>query len=330
MIIVTGGAGFIGSNLVAALEERSLSRLVICDILGTDSKWKNISKRDVYDIVHPSQLLSFVEMHKNQIQMIFHMGAVASATEVDVDLILHNNFRLSLDLLNWCSRHRIRFIYASSAITYGGGEHGFTDGYNRQVLARLSPSNPYAWSKHVFDRTIAQIQDAHSKDYPLPPQYVGLKFFNVYGPNEYHREKRSTVFQLFEQIRNGESVQLYKSTSPDYEDGGQTRDFIHVDDCLQVMLWLYDNPEVSGLFNLGTGKARSFKAVAETVCSAMHREPKIEYVDIPDQLKDKYKYFVQADMSSLRAAGFSREFMTLEEGVHEYVQRYLMSSDPYR
>lgn len=331
MIVITGGAGFIGSNLVAALEERGLSKLVVCDVFGSGNKWRNISKREVYDIIPPQQLLSYLEIHKNQIQMIFHLGAITSTTETDVDALLQNNFRLDLDLLNWCSRHRVRFVYASSAATYGAGEEGFIDGYNRQILASLSPLNPHAWSKHVFDRTIAQIKDAESKDYPLPPQYVGLKFFNVYGPNEYHRGTHmSVVPQLFQQIRDTGSAQLFKSYNPEYADGGQLRDFIHIDDCLQIMLWLYDNPEVNGLFNVGTGKARSFEDVAQTIFSAMHREAKIIYVDMPISSRAIYQYITQADMSGLRAAGYSRDFMSLEEGIQEYIQRYLMNSDPYR
>jgi ADP-L-glycero-D-manno-heptose 6-epimerase len=331
MIIITGGAGFIGSNLAAALEERGISRIVLVDSFGRGDKWKNVSKRDAYNIVPPENLFSFLELHKNQIRIIYHLGASSSTTETDVDFILKSNLTYSLDLLNWCSRHRVRFIYASSAATYGDGEQGFLDGYNRSYLSRLRPLNPYGWSKHLFDRIVAKLLDDQSKDYPLPPQYVGLKFFNVYGPNEYHKEgQMSVVPQFFKQIKESGTAKLFKSYNTSYPDGGQLRDFIYVNDCVNVMLWLYDSIEVSGLFNVGTGQARSFEDLAKAVFSALHRDPKIEFIEMPESLKEKYQYYTVADTDNIRAAGYAHSFTSLEEGVKEYVHRYLNQADQYR
>ncbi len=329
MIVVTGGAGFIGSNLVAGLEERGVSDIVVCDVLGSEDKWRNLAKREIRDIVHPDRLFDYLQNHADQIKMIFHMGAISSTTETDSDLIMDTNFVLSRRIWKWCWKNNVRLVYASSAATYGDGHHGFKDDQSIEGLKHLMPLNPYGWSKHVFDRRIARVVESQSE--PLPPQWAGLKFFNVYGPNEYHKgDQMSVVCKLYPQVQAGAAARLFKSHHPDYQDGGQLRDFVWVGDCVDVMLWLYDNPGVSGLFNVGSGKARSFKDLAESTFTAAGKAPKINYIDMPETLRPKYQYYTQADMSKLRAAGYDKPFTELEAGIGKYVRDYLSKADPYR
>jgi len=333
MIIITGGAGFIGSNLVAALENKGLRDLVVCDWLGDGDKWRNIGKRELRDIIKPERLFEYLEGHESEVTAIFHMGAISSTTERDADLIIESNFYLTRQLWKWCAAHNVRFIYASSAATYGDGSAGFVDDEAPEALAKLKPLNPYGWSKQVFDRRIARIVHG-AEDGPreaVPPQWAGLKFFNVYGPNEYHKdEQMSVICKLYPQVTAGAAAKLFKSHHPDYKDGGQMRDFVYVDDCVDVMCWLYDNPDVSGLFNVGSGQGRSFSDLAKAVFSAAGKPEKISYIDMPQQLRDKYQYFTQADMSKLRARGYDRPFTPLEEGVRRYVQDFMGTDDPYR
>ena len=327
MILVTGGAGFIGSNLVAGLEAREVGDIVLCDRFGADDKWRNLAKREIADLVPPEDLFAFLEAHRRDISLIFHMGAISSTTETDVDLIMRNNFRLSLALWDWCAAHDARLIYASSAATYGDGAAGFDDDSSVEALARLRPLNPYGWSKHLFDRRVARVTAGGGR---RPPQWAGLKFFNVYGPNEYHKgAMKSVVAQIHPVVASGAPARLFKSHHPDYEDGGQLRDFVWVGDCVEVMLWLADNPEVSGLFNLGTGQARSFADLARAVFAALDRPAEIDYRDTPAELRDKYQYFTQAEMGRLRAAGYTRPFTALEDGVGRYVRDHLSADDPY-
>lgn len=329
MIIVTGGTGFIGSNLVAALEEKGCRNIVICDTLGGDDKWRNIAKREIRDIVHPDLLFDYLETHQAEIQAIFHMGAISSTTETDVDLIAQTNIVLSRRLWKWCAKNQKRFIYASSAATYGDGAQGFNDSQTPETLAELRPLNAYGWSKHVFDRRVSRVlEDALE---PVPPQWAGLKFFNVYGPNEYHKsDQKSVVCKLYPQVTAGAAAKLFKSHNPDYQDGGQLRDFVYVKDCVDVMLWLFENEKISGLFNVGTGKARSFKDLAEATFTAANMKPKITYVDMPETLRDKYQYFTQADMSKLREAGYTQAFTSLEDGIKDYVANYMSLDDKYK
>ena len=328
MIVVTGGAGFIGSNIVAALESRGDHQIAVCDWLEDGDKWQNISKRELAQIIDPNQLLEFLEENQSHIDAVVHMAAISSTTASDVDLILETNVRLSLRLWHWCTRHHVRFIYASSAATYGNGAQGFVDDESLEALSKLKPMNPYGWSKHFFDRRVLRMVadgDVH------PPQWAGLKFFNVYGPNEEHKgPQRSVVSQIFPNVRNGGSVSLFKSHNPDYPDGGQMRDFIWVGDCVDVVLWLLDTPGVSGLFNCGTGKARTFSDLAGAVFSALEQEPKISYRPTPENIRDHYQYFTEADMNRLRTAGYAKPFTALEDGVSEYVRSYLGADDPYR
>lgn len=327
MIIVTGGAGFIGSNLVKALEERNYHEIVICDWLGTDDKWRNIAKRCLHDVIRPDELMAFLNKNKEAIEAIFHMGAISATTEKDGEEIVKNNFRLSADLFDWCAHYQKRLIYASSAATYGDGTTGFDDFEGEDQLKKLQPLNLYGWSKHAFDRRIAETKRLRKT---LPRQCAGLKFFNVYGPNEYHKgDMASVVSKLYPEILKGQAAKLFKSHHPDYEDGGQLRDFVWVGDCINVMLWLYDHPEVSGLFNVGSGNARSFKDLAEATFKAAGLEPNIEYFDMPEHLRGKYQYFTEANLDKLRSYGFNQNMTSLEEGIRQYVQDYLAQEDRY-
>jgi ADP-L-glycero-D-manno-heptose 6-epimerase len=328
MIIVTGGAGFIGSNLVAALEARGESDIVVVDRLGTDDKWRNLAKRDIADIVPPEGLHELITPNRHGIKAIFHMGAISATTERDADLILANNWRVSLDLWKLSVQHNLRLIYASSAATYGDGSQGFDDNLSRAALERLVPLNAYAWSKHLFDRKVARAVESGER---APAQYAGLKFFNVFGPNELHKGSQMSVIpQFYNQIRETGVARLFKSYRPDYPDGGQRRDFIYVDDAVAAMLWLLDNPAVNGLFNLGTGAARSFLDIAHAIFAALGKAPEIEFIDMPETLRDRYQYFTEARMNRLRAAGFLQPFSTLEQGVTDYVTHYLTAPNPYR
>ncbi len=326
MILVTGGAGFIGSNLVAALDARG-ERVAVCDHLGGADKWRNLAKRNLEDIVAPGRLTEFLHRNENDIEAIFHLGAISTTTETDVDLIMDNNFHLSCMLWKWCRDFNVQFIYASSAATYGDGSGGFTDDESHEALAKLHPLNAYGWSKNLFDRWVVRRKARGDSG---PPQCVGLKFFNVYGPNEYHKGgQRSVAHQIYPFTQRDEAFPLFKSHNPKYQDGGQLRDFVWVGDCVKVMLWLLEDTKVNGLFNLGTGQARSFADLAKAVYAAAGKEPKIQYRDMPEELRGKYQYFTQADMQKLRAAGYAAPFTELEEGVKIYVQQYLAKEDAY-
>ena len=328
MIVVTGGAGFIGSNIVAALATDEGRDVTVCDVVGDGDKWRNIAKHALADFIPPDELFDYLEAAAHDIEAIVHMGAISSTTETDVDWILANNFRLSLDLWAWCARHEARFIYASSAATYGDGGAGFDDNAGEDALAVLRPMNPYGWSKHLFDRRVARHVAAAPR---IPRQWAGLKFFNVYGPNEYHKGgQRSVAHQIFESAAAGRPVRLFKSHNPSYGDGGQMRDFVWVGDCVAVVQWLLAHPNISGLYNMGTGKARSFDDLARTVFAAMEATPNIEYIDTPPEIRERYQYFTEARMERLRAAGYDAPFTSLEDGVAAYVRNYLAADDPYR
>lgn len=327
MILVTGGAGFIGSNITAALAEREVS-VAVCDRFRNAGKWRNLAKLELREVVAPEALAPWLEAHSAQIEAVVHMGAISSTTESDVDLIMEVNFRLSQLLWRWCAANRKRLVYASSAATYGAGEHGFEDDASLKGLAKLRPLNPYGWSKHLFDRWVAR---ELAEGGPRPLQWVGLKFFNVYGPNEYHKGgMQSVVAQKYPLAAAGEPITLFRSHRLDVPDGGQKRDFVYVGDCVDVMLWLLDHPGVSGLFNLGTGQARSFEDLARALFAATGQPAHIEYVDMPAVIRPNYQYFTEASMERLRKAGYTRPFTSLAEGVREYVGRYLSHSDPYR
>jgi ADP-L-glycero-D-manno-heptose 6-epimerase len=330
MFLITGGAGFIGSNLAAALEKRGPeSGLVICDRLGSENKWRNVSRRALEAIVPPEDLTSWLDAYAGEIETVFHLGAISSTTERNADFVIENNFTLSCYLWDWCQAHETRFIYASSGATYGDGSAGFLDDDSPEHMARLNPLNPYGWSKHLFDRWVSRRLIAYGPE-AAPPQWAGLKFFNVYGPNEYHKgEQMSVVCKRFPDAASGKGVKLFKSNHPEFPDGGQMRDFIHVNDCVDVMLWLQDNAQVNGLFNVGTGKARSFKDMMMALFAAVGQQPNIEYIDMPPELQGKYQNYTQADMQKLRVAGYANAFIELEDGVRRYAQNFLMKDDPY-
>lgn len=328
MIIVTGAAGFIGSNLLAELEESGEHHLVAVDWFGNDRKWLNVRKRELSAIVEPDDLPAFLARSEGKVRAVFHMGAISATTEGDVDLLVERNINYSIRLLDWCTAAHVPMIYASSAATYGAGERGFHDDEHIEALAALRPLNPYAWSKHLVDRVIAR---RVAEGDPTPPQLVGLKFFNVYGPNEFHKgDMRSVALQLFQAAEAGEPLRLFKSHREGVADGGQQRDFIYVKDCTQVMVWFMKNPAVSGLFNVGSGKARSFLDIAKSVQEALDRHLYIQFVDMPLSIRERYQYFTEADISKLRNAGYSATFFSLEGGILDYVKKYLCQYDSFR
>jgi ADP-L-glycero-D-manno-heptose 6-epimerase len=326
MLLVTGGAGFIGSNVVASLNEAGRSDIVVNDNLGTDEKWRNLAKRQLADVVPVGALSDWLGNRK--LDAVIHLGAISDTTAADADLVLATNFRLSLQLLDWCTRTRTPFIYASSAATYGDGAQGFSDAWSPADLRRLKPLNLYGWSKHLFDLAVA---DRHNKGEAMPPQWAGLKFFNVFGPNEYHKgEMMSLVAKRFAQAKGGKPVALFKSHRDGIADGEQTRDFILVDDAVAVVRWLLETPAVSGIFNVGTGKARSFRDLTTAMFGALGQPPKIDYVDMPLAIRDRYQYFTQSQVENLRRAGYTAAFTPLEAAVARYVTQFLDRADRYR
>jgi ADP-L-glycero-D-manno-heptose 6-epimerase len=326
MLLVTGGAGFIGSNVVAALNEAGRSDIVVNDWFGAAGKWRNLAKRQLADVVPPAELFRWLDGRK--LDAVIHLGAISDTTATDADAVLENNFRLSLKLLDWCTAARVPFLYASSAATYGDGAAGFSDDWSPAALRRLKPLNLYGWSKHLFD--LALVERVVKKE-RMPPQWAGLKFFNVFGPNEYHKgEMMSLIAKRFDDAKNGRAVRLFKSHRPGVEDGGQRRDFIYIDDAVAVLRWLMETPSVSGIFNVGSGTARSFRDLITALFRALGREANIEYVDMPESIRGQYQYFTQAEIENLHRAGYNAAFMPLEEAVARYVTKFLDSTDHYR
>ena len=320
-LLITGGAGFIGSNIARACAADG-RRVVIADWLGDGPKWRNIADISLDDVIRPEAIPSFVEAEAGHLAAVVHMGAISATTERDADQIVARNIRPTLDLWDQCARKRLPFIYASSAATYGNGDDGFRDEEALGALARLAPLNAYGWSKLMADRRfLADVQAGR----PTPPQWAGLRFFNVYGPGEGHKgDMRSVIHKIYPTAAAGEAVTLFKSHVPSYADGGQLRDFIFVQDCVAVVRWLLESPSISGLFNVGTGEARSFADLARAVFAAVGKAPQINYVDMPETIRNAYQYYTQADVSKLRAAGFTRPFTSLEEGVRSYVADHLL------
>jgi ADP-L-glycero-D-manno-heptose 6-epimerase len=326
MLLVTGGAGFIGSNLVAALNEAGRADVAVCDALGHDGKWRNLAKRQLADIVPPAELLAWLSGRR--LDAVIHLGAISETTATDGDLVIETNFRLSMRLLDWCTANATPFLYASSASTYGDGAQGFRDDPSVEALKALRPMNLYGWSKHLFDMAVAQ---RAAKAEKLPPQWAGLKFFNVFGPNEYHKGTMMSVLaRRFDDIRAGRVVELFKSHRDGIADGDQRRDFIYVDDVVRVMMWLLSTPSVSGLFNVGTGKARSFKELMLSAYAALGTVPNLRYVDMPLSIRDSYQYFTQSNVDRLTRAGYNGGFTALEEAVDLYVKGFLDRADRFR
>ncbi len=326
MLLVTGGAGFIGSNIVAALNEAGRADVAVCDVLGHDGKWRNLAKRQLADIVPPAELLTWLDGRR--LDAVIHMGAISETTATDGDLVIETNFRLSVRLLDWCTAHGVPFIYASSAATYGDGARGFADDPSLAALKDLRPMNLYGWSKHLFDMAV---MERASRGEKLPPQCAGLKFFNVFGPNEYHKGTMMSVLaRRFDDIKAGRTIELFKSHREGIAHGDQRRDFIYVDDVIRVVMWLLATPSVSGLFNVGTGKARSFKDLMLSAYAALGQKPDIRYIDMPVSIRDSYQYFTQSEVDRLQRAGYNGGFTALEEAVGLYVKGYLNSTDRYR
>jgi len=326
MIIVTGATGFIGSNLVADLNAMGRNDLLLVDDLGGQAKWKNIAKRRFQDLVLPSEAAA-LQRSLPGADAVFHLGANSSTTAADGDAILLSNFRASTAWWQWCSATRTPLIYASSAATYGDGAQGFTDDQSPLALDALRPLNLYGWSKHAFDKWAIQQVAGNA----APPQWCGLKFFNVYGPNENHKgDMASLVCKNTASVAARRTIPLFKSHRPDYVDGQQLRDFVYVKDCTRVMLWLAANSHVNGLFNLGTGLARSFVDLIKAIGTALAQPVEMEFIDMPEAIRANYQYFTQADMRKLRSAGYSEPFHTLEAGVGDYVSNYLSRQDVYR
>jgi ADP-L-glycero-D-manno-heptose 6-epimerase len=326
MFLVTGGAGFIGSNIVAALNDSGRSDVVVCDFLGSDAKWRNLAKRQLADVVPPADLSTWLDGRK--LDAIIHMGAISETTATDGDLVIETNFRLSTRLLDWCTANATPFIYASSAATYGDGNQGFVDDPSLEALKKLRPMNLYGWSKQLFDLVVAERIKQHAS---MPPQWAGLKFFNVFGPNEYHKGAMMSVLaKRFDDIRSGKNVQLFKSLREGIADGDQRRDFIYVEDVVRVIMWLVASGSVSGIFNVGTGKARSFRELIVAAYDALGAEPNIQYIDMPPQVRDSYQYFTQASVDRLQAAGYNAGFTSLEDAVRAYVRDFLDQPDRYR
>jgi ADP-L-glycero-D-manno-heptose 6-epimerase len=326
MLLVTGGAGFIGSNVVAALNDASRSDVAVCDVLGHDGKWRNLAKRQLADVVPPPELPAWLQGRR--LDAVIHLGAISETTATDGDLVIETNFRLSMRLLDWCTTTATPFIYASSAATYGDGAQGFGDDASLPALRRLRPMNLYGWSKHLFDMAVAERATKGDK---LPPQWAGLKFFNVFGPNEYHKGAMMSVLaRRFDDIKAGRVVQLFKSHREGVADGDQRRDFIYVDDVVRVMMWLLATPSVSGIFNVGTGSARSFRDLIHSAYLALGAQPNIQYVDMPETIRNSYQYFTRSEVDRLHGAGYNGGFTRLEEAVAAYVKGYLDRPDRYR
>jgi ADP-L-glycero-D-manno-heptose 6-epimerase len=325
MILITGGAGFIGSNLQAALARRGLETIVV-DSLGCKGKWFNLASHPPDRIIHPDDLDTYLET-RPALEMVFHLGAVSSTSATDGDHTWATNVELSRRLWTWCAEREVRFVYASSASTYGDGGNGFDDDFSPAALEKLRPLNLYAWTKHAFDLAVAR-RLAIVRE--RPPQWAGLKFFNVYGPNEYHKENMISVVKIkYDEVAAGGPARLFRSDLPGLADGHQARDFIWVGDVVDVMLWLFDNQEVNGLFNLGTGRARTYLDLAHAVCDAAGKPRAVEFIDMPAMLKGQYQSFTQAPIDRLRRAGYAGQFTPLEEGIRRYVQDHLAAADLY-
>ena len=325
MILLTGGAGFIGSCLHAALHSRGLDTVIV-DRLGEEQKWRNIASHPPHRLVPPEELDGLLQEPGLRLDAVIHLGAISETTARDGDLVWRTNVALSQRLWSWCAANAVPFIYASSAATYGAadGDDGFSD--DPALLDTLRPLNLYGWSKHAFDLWVRR---QIARGAPAPPQWAGLKFFNVYGPNEYHKGGMISVVKVkHHEVETGRPARLFRSDRPDLADGAQARDFIWVGDVVDVLLWLLDTPSVSGLFNLGTGVARTYLDMAHAVCDAATVPRRVTFIDMPEALRGQYQSYTCADMTRLRASGYPGQFTSLEDGVRQYVQR-LVSGNPY-
>jgi ADP-L-glycero-D-manno-heptose 6-epimerase len=322
MIIITGGAGFIGSALIWGLNSRSLDDILIVDRLQKDERWKNLTNLSFADYIDKDVFIENIENDNLNLPVegIIHMGACSDTLETDADFLMKNNFEYTKCLARWCVKKGIRFVYASSASTYGDGSAGFSDEHERLHLLR--PLNMYAFSKHIFD--LWALRNGLLND------ICGLKYFNVFGPNEYHKgEMKSIVLKAYEQVKESGSIKLFRSHRKKFKDGRQMRDFIYIKDAVDMTLFLYDRRDVNGIFNIGTGKARTFYDLAVNVFTAIGKELNIEYIEMPDDLRSRYQYFTQADISKLNHIGYHKNIMLFEDAVNEYIRDYILSDDSY-
>ena len=326
MIILTGGGGMIGSMIAWHLNtQMNFDDFVIVDDLINEQQENNFNKRKFIEYIAKDDLEKYLNDKKN-VSAVIHMGAISATTESNFNRLLQSNIRFSQALWHWCAENKVPFIYASSAATYGDGSVGYDD--NESELDKLSPLNAYGYSKHFFDRWV---QLELSKNQPTPPQWCGLKFFNVYGPNEYHKGRMaSVVFHSFNQFKETNQIKLFKSEHPSYADGMQVRDFIYVKDAVKIIIFFLNNNNFSGLYNAGTENAETFKALAEAVLINTKGQPDdIKYIEMPNDLKGKYQYYTQATMNRINSIGFNDNFMNLKEGVTDYLENYLLTSDRY-
>jgi len=322
MIIVTGGAGFIGSAFVWKLNDERIDDVVVVDDLGTSAKWKNLVNRRYADYIHKDDFIEMVlsDQVPFDVQAVVHMGACSSTTERDADYLMENNYRYTLRLAEWALHNGIRFIYASSAATYGDGSQGFSD--DDDATRTLRPINMYGYSKQVFDLWALRTGAVG--------KMAGIKFFNVFGPNEYHKgDMTSVIYKSFHQIRETGRVRLFKSYRPPYGDGGQMRDFVYVKDCVDTLWWLLVHRDICGIFNLGTAQARTWNDLVHAVYTAMGIPPAIEYIEMPEAIRDQYQYFTEARMEKLKSAGYAGSFRSLEDAVRDYVVNHLQKADPH-
>lgn len=322
MFIVTGGAGFIGSAMIWKLNKEGIRDIIVVDELGKTEKWKNLVNLDYVDYLHKGVFLQMIceDRVPYSVDAVIHMGACSSTTERDADYLMENNYRYSRMLAEWALRREIQFIYASSAATYGDGSSGFSD--DDEVSKSLKPINMYGYSKQLFDLWVLSNE--------LERKITGIKFFNVFGPNEYHKgDMRSVVHKSFGQIKSEGRVRLFKSYMDEYNDGDQQRDFIYVKDCVEVLWWLTQHPDVTGIFNLGTGHARTWNELVQAVFQALEKPSKVEYIEMPEPIRNQYQYFTEANMKKLRDKGCNITFRTLEDAIYDYVKNYLLSEDTY-
>jgi len=321
MILVTGAAGFIGSVLIWKLNEKGVNNILIADKFHNEFKWKNLNKRSFLDIIDRDDLFEWLEKNNKSITNVIHLGACTNTMETDVDYILRTNYQYSKKLYAFCCKNKTPFIYASSAATYGAGEKGYED--DIELIDELHPLNPYGWSKQLFDKWVLNQKEK-------PPQVAGLKFFNVYGPNEYHKgEMASVIYHAFKQVRSEGKINLFKSYKKEYRDGEQIRDFIYVKDVVECIFKIYEDRSINGIFNLGCGNAQSFNELAANVFNALSLKKKIKYIPMPKSLKNQYQYFTEAKMDKLLSVIKHEHFYDLEKGINDYVGNYLNTPDPY-
>jgi ADP-L-glycero-D-manno-heptose 6-epimerase len=316
MIVITGAAGFIGSCMVGMLNSKGINNLIIVDDFSNERKNRNLENKSFTEKIHRNEFFNWLEKNYTQVEFIIHIGARTDTAEFNVAIFNELNLNYTKKMWQLCSDFHMPMIYASSAATYGMGEFGYVDDHS--IVPKLKPLNPYGESKNNFDKWA--LEQANQ-----PPFWAGLKFFNVYGPNEFHKSRMaSVIFHTFNQVNETGKVKLFRSHRPDFKDGMQLRDFVYVKDLISVISFLMENKPESGLYNLGTGKARAFLDLAKATFKAMEKPENIEFIDTPIDIRDKYQYFTEADMTKLRKAGYNKDFSTLEEGVTDYVTNYLM------